>query len=138
MLYRGFQLECSIACSSAEVSVESRKLAQVAQAEIAVPIIAAEANAVVMSGESVSIGDRVELRAGNGAGAIGNSGSGTVLIGTDSKIGHVYSTGSIDIRDRARVTGDVVSQSGISIGNSVTITGQRNIAALGDNQSFVR
>lgn len=102
------------------------------------PIIAAEANAVVMSGESVSIGDRVELRAGNGAGAIGNSGSGTVLIGTDSKIGHVYSTGSIDIRDRARVTGDVVSQSGISIGNSVTITGQRNIAALGDNQSFVR
>ena len=70
----------------------------------------------------MELGDRVVLGETGAFGAASNVGSGVLRVGTDAKIGGLWSAGPVDLRDRAHIYGDVKAPQ-VWKGNGVTIDG---------------
>src|SRR5262245_35681841 len=82
--------------------------------------------------DTVPIGSATELRvldrarvqlASTTPAPVVNSGSALTDLGLDSNVGTTTSVAAVNMRDRARVTGDVVSSGAITRGTGTVITG---------------
>src|SRR5690606_9486767 len=62
------------------------------QASLSVPQAAFDAGALLYGADWVSVGDRASVGGAGQRAAIASSGSGTTLIGTDARVGSIWST----------------------------------------------
>lgn len=97
---------------------------------------AAAAGAVLGASEWLDLGDRVYVRNATGFAAVGNSGSAYTRIGTDAKVGSIWSNAPVDLRDRATVAGSIFADA-VSSGNGVSISGQITAGDRGDTLDLV-
>lgn len=72
---------------------------------------------VIVGSNSVSLADRAKVPSG----AIVSLGNGTTSIGNDAQVGTVLSRGTLEVRDRTRVTGTLLSQGVVRLGSNVTV-----------------
>jgi hypothetical protein len=73
--------------------------------------------------DTLLIADRTTVRTPSGAAAtVANLGSAQTNLGTDTRVGNVWSVGSVVLRDRARVEGFIRSQSGITVPPTASVT----------------
>jgi PKD repeat protein len=79
----------------------------------------------VAAADELRISDRarVQLASGIAAGAIANSGTTLTDVGVESKVGTTTSAAPVTLRDRAEVTGNVVSAQSITRMNDTVVTG---------------
>lgn len=71
----------------------------------------------LVGSNSVSLADRAKVNSG----AIVSLGSNTARVGTDALVTTILSKGPIEVRDRSRVTGELVSQRSIRLGSRVSV-----------------
>lgn len=107
------------------------------QASLSVPQAAFDAGALLYGADWVSVGDRASVGGAGQRAAIASSGSGTTVIGTDAHVGSIWSKGRVDVRDRASISGSVTSETGITVGNQVAISGSTVVGSLGQLSSTI-
>jgi len=117
----------TIGCQRApeEPQIQARTLAQttpVAVLSFEMFQAALDAPAVLGASESLLIGDRVQVLQDGAPAAIANAGPGLTWVGSDARIGSLWSAGPVDLRDRASVNG-IVYASTVTMGNGVSPTG---------------
>lgn len=86
--------------------------------------VAAEQTVALFASGSLTVNDRAEVRSSSGGfGRIANSGTDTVTIGADAKVGAIQNRGTTVLRDRARIQGDLESQGTVTGLNQATVEG---------------
>src|SRR5690606_21166392 len=93
--------------------------------------------ALLFGAEWVRVGDRARVGADDDRRAVSSSGLGSTVIGTDAQVGSIWSKGQVELRDRASVSGSITTETGISQGNQVQISGATTIGPLGALSSTV-
>ena len=74
--------------------------------------------------EEVRVGGRTQMSvAGDGAGYLVNTGTGSVHVQSDAQIFGLRGQGDVRLDDRGRVEGDVVASGSVTQGNQVVVTG---------------
>jgi hypothetical protein len=75
---------------------------------------------------SLQLADRAKVVDPAGAAAgLSNAGSAGVTLGVEARSGRIVSLGRVELRDRARVEGNVTSGSTITLGTGAVVTGTR-------------
>lgn len=72
---------------------------------------------VIVGSNSVSLADRAKVTSG----AVVSLGNAATSVGHDALVGTILSRGNLEIRDRTRVTGSLLSQGVIRLGSSVIV-----------------
>lgn len=76
---------------------------------------------VVFATEKLTLADRVRTVGPGGPAPVMSSGSALTYVGTDTVVGSISSIGPVDLRDRARIEGQVVSAGSVMQRNAVVV-----------------
>lgn len=119
------------ACAGpSEVELLQREQASTVAPTLNVFAQAVDAGALVAATDWLELGDRVQLRQNGLYASASNTGSGVTRVGSDARVGSVFSGGLVDLRDRAYVGGGVFAPQ-LSRGNQTTVLGGIHPAPTG-------
>lgn len=93
--------------------------------------------AVVVGTNAVYLGDRIQLKTATGGwAAVSNTGPVMTRVGTDGKVGPIWSNSPVDLRDRATVFGSAKAPS-FQVGNSVVVQGGMSTGPRGPTTNLL-
>jgi hypothetical protein len=129
------------ACTTrpSEEGLHSRSMASTASSfSVSVPAAALEAGAPLLATSGLELGDRVRVGATGARLPVASTGAAVLRVGVDAIVGSVTGGGAVDLRDRARVEGNLRYAGVLTKGNQTVVTGTALQAPLGTMKGSVR